>query len=360
MNQMNVCRVCRGFPAPKKSASVPVLQECARHVKVTMIARTPFYLYDSIDWMNVSCLTDAYKHTKHSDDFWMLHHATTHPWRTQNASNARLFVVGGLFNLLAESEVWTKASCCIQGLCDKDLFAHAMAIVANSEWFARKKGTDHVIVASHYASHRLMSRYAATRRMNAVSFEKNIISPKYCNLASTYVGNGCRSKHHKRYDVSFVGNMAPKKKAFGARRQACSWLGHQNALSVGLCGHGRSHCPMLGESRLGLHIRGDTYGSNRLMDIFLSDAVPVFTHAEQYSILPPLFPWRDMTMLADVSSMSAFIESLLSFRNASAATQRQNQIKNASVVFDWSNPTLFEKYMTAFATRCRRRLLARR
>lgn len=326
------------------------------------VQSTPsFYLYDNIDWMNISCL-DAnyaakYGQTKHSDDFWVLRHAITHSKRTRDASKARLFLVGGLFNLLADSwkyRFWsTHKPCCVQGLCDLDLMQHAMTAVSHSRWFARKNGTDHVIVASHYASRKLLSNYTAFHQLNAISFERNDIGQTYCNLASTYVGRGCPLRE-KKYDVSFIASMRPNRSSFTLRRRACSWLGKQDLLSVGACGYWtRGHCPILGESRLGLHVRGDTYGSQRLMDILLSNTLPVFTHEEQYTILPPFFPWKNMTMLANTTTPKAFIDSLLAIRNASSNIQRLYRQANVTAIFDWSNPMLFETYMTAFATHCK-------
>merc|ERR1712087_884970 len=74
-----------------------------RMVRARHQSMPSFYLYDNIDWMNISCLDAArYRQWKHSDDFWVLRHALTHPKRTRDASKARLFLVGGLFNLLAD------------------------------------------------------------------------------------------------------------------------------------------------------------------------------------------------------------------------------------------------------------------
>lgn len=305
-----------------------------------------FYLYDTLDWSNVSCLHPDYPHSKHSDDYWMLRHAAMHPMRTRTPSAARIFLVGGLFNLIVENLAYSHNRCCVGDTCDDRLVVKHMETVWRSEWYARRNGSDHVVVASHYASFRLLRRHGLFDTMNVVRFEHNRLG-KRCHLASTYVGRKCKPER-KRYDVSFIGSMKPSREKFRVRRKACAWLKEQTRLSVGECGERQSHCPTLSRSRLGLHMRGDTFGSNRLMDTFLSETIPVFTHRTQYSILPPFFPWRTMGALADTSTRDRFLRSLVAIQG------RVHEIdaRNASTLLDWSLPHLFERYMEAFACDC--------
>ena len=60
-----------------------------------------------------------------------------------------------------------------------------------------------------------------------------------------------------------------------------------------------------------------------------------------------------MTMLANTTTPKAFIDSLLAFRDASSNIQRLYRQATVTAIFDWSNPMLFETYMTAFATHCK-------
>lgn len=306
----------------------------------------PFFLYDSLDWMNVSCLGGEYAHFKHSDDYWMLRHAAAHPMRTRDPSAARLFFVGGLFNLVVENQAYSHKACCLGNTCDDRLVVRHLETVWQSEWYARRNGSDHVVVASHYASLKLLKRHGIFDVMNVVRFEHNLFGQR-CHLASTYVGRKCRSEP-KRYDVSFVGAMHPTRAKFHLRRETCAWLKGQTRLSVGECGQRQSHCPVVAQSRLGLHMRGDTFGSNRLMDILLSDTVPVFTHPNQYSILPPFFPWRSMGMLADTTTRERFFESLVVIRSE----VHRVDLRNTSTLLDWTLPHLFERYMVAFGDGC--------
>jgi hypothetical protein len=43
----------------------------------------------------------------------------------------------------------------------------------------------------------------------------------------------------------------------------------------------------------GFMSRGDTWGSNRLVDAIISCTVPIFTAEEQYKILPSFYQWRE-------------------------------------------------------------------
>jgi hypothetical protein len=72
------------------------------------------------------------------------------------------------------------------------------------------------------------------------------------------------------------------------------------AYSMSLCGAGQQ-CPALANARLGFHVRGDTYGSNRLIDTLLSGTVPIFTFDEQYNVVPDWINWKLLSYFARVS-----------------------------------------------------------
>ncbi len=113
-------------------------------------------------------------------------------------------------------------------------------------------------------------------------------------------------------------------------------------------------CKYVGHSRLGLHVRGDTFGSNRLWDNLLSETVPVFTQNEQYDVLPPFMPWRRMSVFANSFSEESFLSDLhLILSNATAIynyekAKKFNIYVDARRAVDWSQKLVFELYMSAF------------
>jgi hypothetical protein len=66
----------------------------------------------------------------------------------------------------------------------------------------------------------------------------------------------------------------------------------------------------LANARYGFHVRGDTWGSNRLMDTLMSYTIPLFTNEEQYKILPSFYPWKDVSYLVNVTNKRSFLASI--------------------------------------------------
>jgi len=67
---------------------------------------------------------------------------------------------------------------------------------------------------------------------------------------------------------------------------------------------------VLAQSRFGFHVRGDTFGANRLFDTILSGTVPIFTFKEQYDILPQWVDWKGLSYFVSITTEDAFTESL--------------------------------------------------
>jgi hypothetical protein len=74
------------------------------------------------------------------------------------------------------------------------------------------------------------------------------------------------------------------------RRDVCNFIESFTNYSMPICGRG-AQCPTLAEFKFGFHSKGDTLGSNRLMDNILSLTIPIFTQKEQYNILPDWYDW---------------------------------------------------------------------
>lgn len=339
-----------------------------------------FYVYYDIDWLSVTCRGDRWGETpvrleelwatnksawnvKHSDDFWFLRHALASPFRTHDPEAASLFVVAGLVNLLTDQKFWTGGRCCVGRVCDWGLVEHMHAALDASKWFRRSKGRDHVLVASHYGAARQILNMPAFWKCNWLAFERNWafgeprdvrrigrdwVPPQVHDrffLASTYVGSPCPDVRPKTHDMVFVGSMK-----FPHRTELCAWLKNQSLFSVALCGVG-DQCPNLGLARLGMHVGGDTPGSKRLMDVFLAGGVPLVTEKAQYDILPPILPWRDMTLFRDRYRDNAQDRWNKGVAKALRKWQEVDDFNRANDVMnllDWQQPHLFHRYMSHF------------
>ena len=313
----------------------------------------PFFVYNDTRWMKMTCNGASIthfleRHFKHTDDYWFLKHALHHPSRTLDPARASVFVVGALLNILDAQHVVYHQRCCVDSVCGRELVRRTERRLKKSEWFRRREGADHVVVASHWSTLHWKSlslkKSPHIASCNRITFQSNNVKHGRLHLGKTYVGRRC-ARQNKTHDVAFVATM---KKKFPWRRQACEWLRNVTDLSVRHCGSG-DQCPALAEARVGLHIRGDSFGSNRLLDTLLSGTVPVMTNEAQYKILPPFLPWRNMSLFASMHSKEAFLSSLraqMLYRSDEVA--RFNEDSRVAERVDWEKPFLFEEYMRAF------------
>lgn len=327
----------------------------------------PFYVYDELDWMSLRCNNctknvfegSNYQTYKHSDDFWFLKSALNHPLRTKDPEKAQLFVVPALMNAVVEG-MWLNGTCCIGGECNDKLFALTERTLNNSYWFKRKGGRDHVAVCSHFDCQRKVpkKRFPMIHKCNRITFETNNMSEGRCQIAKSYIGRPCADQA-KRTNYVFVGSMHEEKRAFQSRRDVCSWLNEtveqDQGVSFQTCGPGEQ-CPAVAIARFGFHIRGDTFGSNRLIDLMLSGTVPVFTAERQYEILPPYIPWRNLSRLADASNREEFAASLkrIGRMHDDEYDRLHEEVLKWRPYVDWETGLPFEQYMKLFQ-QCRKK-----
>lgn len=317
----------------------------------------PFYVYDDIDWMSIKCdgiLLENYGLYKHADDYFFLKHALEHPKRVKNPEHeqASTFLVGGLLNLIVR-KLW---DCCIDSICNKDLVHQVDRTLLNSPWYQRNSGADHIVVASHFSSKKYLESFSAIKSCNWISFEENHSFNGIMRVANTYVGRRCPPVP-KTHDIAFVASMHPERKTFQDRRNVCDWLRHQDRWNVSTCGPGKQ-CPTLAQARMGMHIRGDTFGSNRLIDTLLSNTVPVFTAKTQYDILPSFLPWKEMSVFVPVNSEESFRAAILrnvTFSNQVSKVAAFNRKYKVSSIVDWRNNFLFELYVDHMTKRLNQR-----
>jgi len=327
-----------------------------------------FYLYSDLDWMSMTCndgvLVDELVKPqrdgfpfKHTDDYWFLKAALHHPWRVSDPEEADLFVVPALLNFPMEQISFSRRQCCVGDLCNAELFRYTDTMLAQSPWFKRYGGKDHVAVCSHYGCPGQLALWRNIQACNTISFEENSMRGDRCRIATTYVGRACvgaPSEHGNSTAIArqdtfvMVASMHPERPSFRQRGEFCEWAKSASRVgpyNVSQCGPG-PQCPAVAQAQFGFHIRGDTLGSNRLMDYILSGTVPVFTDERQYDILLPFVPWRNLSVLINARDKDEFLDAV-------GRVVPQYETVKATLDFfapllRWETPAPFEQYMQLF------------
>lgn len=378
------------------TATISNLVTSGRHpTKHPLKLNVPFYVYDSsspLYWQNytfgqkqngpAAAVAAAYEEFKHSDDLWLYRASTQHPQRTNDASKAKLFYVPLLLNAVAERRTClhlqqdgrTRTKCF-----DRPGAAYRFAdkCLANSTYFQHSQGNNHVLVASHWLDppHKLPN----LKRCNLINFEGRMPLPmqmipheepstKSFALPSFYVGQSCpfaaisssssitiTARWEKTHDFALIATFKPGNPDFLDRQHICDWIrdiATSTNYSVSQCGPG-PQCPALAQAKYGFHPRGDTWGSNRIMDCLLSRTIPLFTHPRQYDLLPPFIPWKDLSYLINVSTQAAFDESLQEIlaKPESDYWSKRLLIEDYMHLFDHTQIYQFDAYMAEFANK---------
>jgi hypothetical protein len=138
--------------------------------------------------------------------------------------------------------------------------------------------------------------------------------------------------------------IASVKESFKDRQKICKWVNDKGKsnVTVSICGSG-DQCPALAESEFGFHVRGDTYGSNRLMDTILSTSIPIFTQQKQYSIIPDWINWEKVSYFVPVHSEKSFFSGLNKILNDSQGNrERFEALMDNRMLFDWTTLIPFD------------------
>jgi hypothetical protein len=313
----------------------------------------PFYIYDELIWQNATVNGKALddfiagsKYIKHFDDYYFVKAALKHPMRVPHPAQAKLFVVPTLNNVVFNADIgeWR---ICVKDNCDRhEVLRRAASFLANSTWFQRHDGRDHIVVSSHYKSRD--STEEVFRRCNAIIFEDRRISNiDRLNIPKFYGSLPCLLEHKKTHDFAMVGSMHTERSTFATRSQICKWLPAHN-YSTGRCGEG-DQCPVLAQSRFGFHVRGDTFGANRLFDTILSGTIPIFTFKEQYDILPQWIDWKSFSYFVNITTEEAFIKSLdrILVDTEGYIKKLQNVLQHRDIL-DWHSGLPFDMFMYDF------------
>jgi hypothetical protein len=244
------------------------------------------------------------------------------------------------------------------------LFDKVNNALGESEYFQRSNGTDHLVVLSHFYARKVPHQYTNLFQCNTLGFEDEIpeAAMPFDRLRSPgfYVGNPCPAVAEKTHDFAMIATFKHnltnvwkiQKLAFQSRADVCEWLGSDHRVSK--CGPG-DQCPALAQARYGFHVRGDTWGSNRLMDTIMSRSVPIFTAPEQYDILPKFYPWKDVSYSVNVSNRESFtkdIEDLLG-RPESEYQEKLRLIEENMHLLNHSQRFQFDGHMAELARQLR-------
>ena len=335
-----------------------------------LLLTVPFYVYEDLVWTNVTYHTNVSftnlrgrdgGRYKHSEDYWFMLAALRHPMRTRDPTLAKLFVVPILMNLYSRrwARIWAPHvdfTMCNQNVCDDDLLQQVYQTLSSSKWFRRNDGRDHIVVSSHfgYDEAEYQGRTKVPKKIRKLLARCNMItfeSRRFNDVdrffyPSYYVGFPCPHAKEKLYDFAMVATLKPKLKTFQDRQHVCDWIHHGLLNStMAICGGG-DQCPILAQSKFGFHVRGDTFGSSRLMDILLSGTVPIFTRRQQYTVLPAWIDWDQLSYFVNVSDKEPFLSSLQGIlQDRDGYQRRYDAVLTHQPLFDWETLYPFDTYM---------------
>jgi len=275
---------------------------------------------------------------------------------------------------------------CVKDKCNYEVLGIIDKYLGNSEWFQRSDGADHIIVASHYAFNAIweedtddnrISIDFATRvakdfpnifKLNKVAFEnvshRNIVNQNRVNLPSMYVGKSCGLTNDIRYRFVLIANLERSIE----RQNIRDWIEiqtqkeHEGSLRNLIGGDHIDFCSNIGHGKYGFHVKGDSFGSSRLIDLLLNGVVPIFTDQKQYSILPHWIPFKQLSYFADVKSEMSFMNSI---RKIIANEDDECKIKHDAILqfqelFDHETGVPFDMYMYHFAKKIEENKFARK
>ena len=139
-------------------------------------------------------------------------------------------------------------------------------------------------------------------------------------------GAGGPNEDDDYYDVILVATMRPDDRNFQDRTNICNWLNNTSSTTTTtttaaatsdtsttflnsslkvFCGSTttyQEYCPIISKAKYGFHVRGDSFGSNRLFDLLLNGVIPIFTHHEQYDISPPFINWTKLSYVIEMGN----------------------------------------------------------
>jgi len=320
-----------------------------------LLLSVPFYVYETLAWTDatihgtpVARVLAEGRFRKHSLDWYFLQASLQHPLRTHDPAQAKLFVIPTLLNLysLRIFPGNNNVTLCAHGLCDRALMVHAGKVLNASTYYHRFPER-HIAVTSHFGYQKVKLPARLRRELknvNAIAFEDRKPN-KRLQFSSYLVGTPCEQAE-KVFDVALIATLKPNSTKFIDRSNICEWLQGDSNVSVPICGSG-DQCPTLGQAKLGLHARGDSFGSQRLFDLLLSGTVPIFTHKQQY--FWPWVDWDQLSYLIDLDEVRTRDEFLAALRNilqdVETFQRKLQAVLQHRHLFDWHTLYPFDTYM---------------
>jgi Exostosin family len=332
-----------------------------------LLLSIPFYVYEELAWISAiyrnSTMEELAKQnsdTKHFDDYFFMKSSLVHPMRTMDPSVAKLFVIPTLMNSYTYRS-WYSAEedkLCYRNRCDMDLLETVVHTLRNSTWFLQYPER-HLVVQSNWYSLNNGSfevpneLKALLSNVTVITFEDHVVNQQErLRFPSTYVGTPCEIQSEKTLDFSLTASMSTDNVDFRDRVNICQWIGNSTSsitqIRMSHCGYGQ-RCPALAQAKYGFHARGDTFGSNRLIDTILSGTVPIFTRREQYNILPSWLDWRQISVLLplnDVNDQGHFLRLLEDIlQDTGGYNNRHHAVLQHRDLVDWNTLHPFDIYM---------------
>ena len=343
-----------------------------------LLLSVPFYIYEELLWdpaqsrlgnSTLQELANAGTLGKHSNDYWFIQAALHHPLRTLHPKDAKLFVIPTLTNsrymkvydksktlcIVYEPSTKQEASKKEQTTkrCDKSIFTHAAQVLERSPYFT--DGHDHILTASHFRIAKqpsfLPSLFVKNvlRQVHQIVFENRNSTnlPDRLSFPSYLVGTPCATETKTTADLALIASLKPHDDRFRDRSNICAWISSSSSSNIRMpvCGAG-DQCPSLAQSKYGFHVRGDTWGSQRLMDTLLSGTVPIFTSVNQYLVQPSWIDWTQLSELVNVSSKVVLLQDVHRIlRDTTRYHQLIQNIHQHRHLFDWTTLYPFDTYM---------------
>lgn len=313
-----------------------------------LLLSVPFYLYEELSWINATIsgngpvadynlLSDKENglRWKHGDDFWFLKAAHGHPMRTQRIEDAKLFFVPTLLNHYDFFHSFERRRVCVNERCDRELLQYTKEQLEKSPAFRTFPGR-HLIVRSHWRQRKNDGArgnkndpvyakffFEMVPSMNVVNFEGEVSPTDKYNVPAYKVGTPCEQGVglNKTLDFALIANMK-----FEDRRNLCDWLNRSSSLMgyTSVCGRG-VRCPTIAQAKFGFHIHGDTWGSQRLMDLLVSGTVPIFTHIAQFDVQGGWIDWKQLSYYLPIHNLSHYI---VSNRRAGRFQMNEDQVES--------------------------------
>jgi hypothetical protein len=138
----------------------------------------------------------------------------------------------------------------------------------------------------------------------------------------------------------------PHSKPFSSRRNVCEWmLTDRPQYRMKACGQ-RPKCSTVTDARFGFNFPGESIGSSQLMDLLLSNTVPVFTAEDQLDALPEWIDWSKISYVANLTDRNSFLLSVDSMvSDNDLYHQKHESLMINRDLFDWTSILPFDTYM---------------